>query len=80
MSAIADEAALRVTAARSPKAVCIAPDGRVTVETPQWAMEGDIVGVYASDSRLDLWRLIRDDMEAHLYARPVAKRARREAA
>ncbi len=74
LSALADEAASRVTRANGPRAVCISPEGQVTVEKPDEAVEEDIVGTYRSACRLDLWRQIADDMAAHMAERPLTPR------
>jgi phosphoribosylpyrophosphate synthetase len=57
-----------------PTAVCVAPDGVVTVEALAHALDDDLVGVY--DRRpgyLGLWRILSGDLME------VAKKMRRPA-
>lgn len=62
---IAERAATRIIDLAQPLAVCLDPDGRVTVEAPDEAAEDDIVGVYSADIGLvQLYRDVRDDLAA----------------
>lgn len=90
VSDLADRAAERIRRAKRPRAVCVSPDGYVTVEPAGHAMPDDIAGTYSPDTqRLDLWRLITEDMQQLIADRPVvpmkqrhvyAGRAKKEAA
>ena len=74
-SCAADRAAERIAALPTPRAVCPAPDGRVTVEWPDQALPDDLVGVYApSLGRFELWRMIETDLYAALRERRQAPR------
>lgn len=60
---IAERAATRIVDLATPLAVCLDPEGRVTVEAPDDAAEDDIVGVYnASVGMLSLYKNVRDDL------------------
>jgi hypothetical protein len=62
---LADKCAERIMASRNTWAVCIAPDGVVTLERYDEAVPDEIVGNYdRAAGRLNLWRMIRDDMRA----------------
>ncbi|MCD9046793.1 hypothetical protein [Luteimonas sp. MHLX1A] len=63
MTAIAERAAAHIADASMPLAVCLDPEGRVTVEAPDDAAETDIIGVYsAASGLLPLYRALRDDL------------------
>jgi hypothetical protein len=59
----ADRAAQVIADFSKPRAVCLAPDGQVTVEAPTQVIPDDLVGVYAPKTApLALLRLIHDDL------------------
>lgn len=63
-SEIADAAARRVMETNKPRAVCVSPEGRVTVETLAVCVEDDIVGVYTkAPGLLSLTRQIAGDLQ-----------------
>ena len=63
ISAVADRAARAVLAFQSPRALCLDPAGRVTVEYPGQAAICDLVGVYApSAGLLALSRMLIEDL------------------
>lgn len=63
ISAVADRAARAVLAFQSPRALCLDPAGRVTVEYPGQAAICDLVGVYAPAlGLLGLSRAIIEDL------------------
>lgn len=60
---IAHRCTLEILDFVGPRAVCLAPDGEVTVETPETCVETDLVGTYTADTGLlELWRLIDGDI------------------
>lgn len=59
----AHKAAIIIKGFDSPRAVCIAPDGHVTVESPNEAIPDEMAGVYSPDvDRESLGASILDDM------------------
>lgn len=71
---IADRAAEQLTRPRAvARAVCLDPDGRVTIEAYGNAVPDDVVGVYdRTPGRMGLWRQIRDDLRHELGLRAAA--------
>lgn len=60
---IAWRAASALVGRATPWAVCVAPEGRVTLERPSSAAESDLVGVFtAHDGLLGASRRIRDEL------------------
>lgn len=60
---IAERAADYIMSLTRPQAVCLEPNGRVTVEPPRNAVEEDIVGVYdQSLGLIGLYREVRDNL------------------
>ena len=60
---VADRAARALLGFSAPRALCIDPEGRVTVESPASACECDLVGVYEpAKGLLALSRMIIDDL------------------
>lgn len=67
---LAERAADVVMAAKGPRAVCLDPEGLVTVENPDHAVPDEILGTY--DKRpglLEVYRSIRDNLAAEIEAR-----------
>lgn len=63
ISHCADRAAHIIGEYTIPRAVCLAPDGQVTVENPDHAIDDEIVGVYRFEgSVFALWRQVSDDL------------------
>lgn len=61
---VADKAARTVMEFHSPRAICIDPAGRVSVEFPDTCCAFDLVGVYTpSLGLLELTRRIGEDLE-----------------
>lgn len=83
ISEVADRAARWVLTFQSPRALCLDPAGRVTVEYPGQAAECDLVGVYSPDKGLlALSRMIIDDLRFEAIERglsPVRKRSAKAA-
>ncbi|MBO9717479.1 MAG: hypothetical protein J7507_11905 [Pseudoxanthomonas sp.] len=79
LSALADACAEHIGRARQRWAVCISPDGHVTLEHPDHVVPDDLAGVYApGQTRWGLWRQIEEDMKAHVAQRPIVRGARRQ--
>lgn len=77
VSALADRAAERIRRGRKARAVCVSPDGYVTVEPAAEAVPEDIAGTYSADTpRLELWRRIAEDVEALVEERPLTSNQR----
>lgn len=72
ISECADRAAAFITEYVTPRAVCLAPDGNVTVESPEHVILCDLVGVYRPLGRIDLWRMISDDLAVAVRERKIA--------
>lgn len=71
-SEIADRAARIVVDASTPRALCLAPDGSVTVESVKQAIPDDIVGVYTgAPGLMGLWRLMYDDLRVAISERRI---------
>lgn len=67
---LAERAADELMTRRTPYAVCMSPEGAVTLERPHEAVIDDIVGVF--DRKLGLiplYREIRDNLAAEIEAR-----------
>lgn len=63
IGAVADQAARILLEFTGPRAVCVDPQGRVTVEPPNSACLYDMVGVYSGDvGLLALSRMLVDDL------------------
>lgn len=55
---------------QSDRALCVDPQGRVTVENPKSVCEYDLLAVYVvSRPLMELYREIRDELEAHAQER-----------
>ena len=77
----AERAARAISERGSDKAtaVCVGPDGLVTVEATAYAIEEDIVGVY--DRRpgwIELWRVIKGDLLCVARERRINIKTRNE--
>ena len=60
---LAEDCARWIVQCDGPMAVCADPKGVVTVERPEDAFDGDLLGVYAPElGRFELYRLIRDEL------------------
>ena len=71
----AERAAFAMKQFQSDRALCVDPQGRVTVENPKTACEYDLIGVF--DTRrpvLELYKAVREELDAE-----VQKRGWREA-
>lgn len=78
VAVIAGRCADRIIEYAKPRAVTLAPDGKVYVEAVKTACEADLVGVYApSVGILDLIRHIRDDLLHEKQTRGFIERKRR---
>ena len=74
INSLADRTARAVLLFDSPRAVCMAPDGALSVESPDTALEDDLVGVYRPEEGiLGLTRLIRDDIAEEAVRRRLRK-------
>lgn len=63
ISHCADKAAHIIGEYSIPRAVCLSPEGQVTVENPEHAIPEELVGVYSTGgSHFELWRWISDDL------------------
>lgn len=72
ISHCADRAARIICDYNIPRAVCLDPDGRVTVEAIDDAIPDEMVGVYdGSGGQFELWRMISDDLLAAKTERGV---------
>lgn len=72
ISDCADRAAIVIAESSKPRAVCLSPDGHVTVESPGGVVEEDLVGVYAPrPGRFALWQLISEDLLATKVERNI---------
>jgi hypothetical protein len=72
VSAAADRAAERIAEAASPRAVCLAPDGSVTVERADYAIPDELVGVYRPrEGRFKLWGMIEADLMEAMKERRI---------
>ena len=77
--AIAERAVDIVLTRTRPVAVCVDPDGRVTVESLAEAVDEDIVGVYAPATGFTaLYRSIRDDLALTVEQRGITGEQVRE--
>ena len=72
VTSCADRAAEVITEYSIPRAVCLAPDGNVTVEAPDDAILDEMVGVYTPDTgRMLLWRRIQEDLDFAVIQRRI---------
>lgn len=77
---IAERAVDYIMGVKKPQAVCLDPDGRVTVEPVREAVEEDIVGVFdRSLGLIALYREVRDNLafcveERGITGDPTARR------
>lgn len=70
---VADRAALCLAEFKKPRAVCLDPEGRVTVESAKNCAEEDLVGVYDPQrGRFELWKQIHDDLAHSAAERGIA--------
>lgn len=70
--AIADRAVLFLMERTKPFAVCVDPEGRVTVEPFADAVEEDVVGVYdRTPGLIALYRTVRDDLTLTVEQRGI---------
>jgi hypothetical protein len=73
LSTIADRVARYVQGHRTPFAVTLDPDGTVTVEGQEGAIESDLVGVYVSgEGLLALSRILIEDLRFEVETRNLA--------
>lgn len=76
ISEIADAAARRVIETSQRRAVCLSPEGRVTVETLGVCVDDDIVGVYTkAPDLMALWRQIEGDLREAARERGLRPKA-----
>lgn len=60
---LAEDCSSWICQCSGPMAVCLDPDGFVTVEPARGAIDDEIVGVYAPElGRFELYRRIREDL------------------
>lgn len=72
ISHCADKAAEHVMASTVAVAVCLAPDGHVTVESVPQAIPDEMTGVYNRDlGQFALWALIESDLRVDAVARGI---------
>jgi hypothetical protein len=72
VSAIADRAAAVISERRGAWAVCLAPDGFVTVENPAHVIPEDWLGTWNKElGRIGLWREIEDELKDAIEARGI---------
>jgi len=70
---LAEESARWIVQCDGPMAVCLDPDGVVTVEPAQFAIDDELVGVYSPElGRFELYKRIRDDLRASIAERKAA--------
>jgi len=75
---LAERAAERLMELTKPHAVCIDPDGRVTIEPYDRAVFEDVVGVYSRDLGLiPLYREVRDTLAYVIEQRGITGQRRR---
>lgn len=75
---LAERAAERIMELSKPHAVCIDPDGRVTIEPYDRAVFEDVVGVYSRDLGLiPLYREVRDNLAYVIEQRGITGQRRR---
>ena len=67
----ADRAAEVIANAREKLAVCLSPEGFVTVEAIEHAILAEMVDVYAPDSAFRLWGQIETDLAAACKERGI---------
>lgn len=73
ISQCADKAANIISEYKIARAVCLSPDGFVTVEAPSHVLDDELVGVYtAGDSLFGLWRQLSDDLLASARERKIS--------
>ena len=71
VSDCAERAAGIVCHVKTPQAVCLSPDGFVTVEAVAHAIPDDIVGVYTARSSVELWLQISGDLFVSMQERGI---------
>ena len=67
----ADRAAEVIASAKEKLAVCLSPEGFVTVEAIEHAILAEMVDVYSPDSAFRLWGQIETDLAAACKERGV---------
>jgi hypothetical protein len=73
LATIADRVARHVQGLARPFAVTLDPGGTVTVESPEGAIESDLVGVYVSgEGLLALSRILIEDIRFEVETRNLA--------
>lgn len=72
LGAIADEAARRIAESGRSLALTLYPDGCWWLESPEFAAEDDMVGVYRGAFAFSLYRDIAADMKHELTSRGIA--------
>lgn len=76
-SEIADRAARIVMDAPKSRALCLAPDGTVSIESVAQAIPDELVGVYTkAPGLLALWRQMYDDLRAAITERGIGPHRR----
>lgn len=65
---VADEAARAIAGMDAPLAVTLSPRREVAIEAPEWAVPGEVVGVYRGTAIFTLSRLIYGDLREALRA------------
>lgn len=75
---LADRAVERVMERQAPLALCLSPEGRVTLEPYADAVLDDVVGVYSREAGLlSLRPAIRDDLQHEIASRGITGRVER---
>lgn len=78
LGTLADKAAAEIVAAKGPRAVCVSPDGTVTLEHYVDAVPEDVIGHYTGEAgRLQLALLILGDLKEMMAERGVQAARRR---
>jgi hypothetical protein len=76
-SELADRAARVIVDAPRERALCLGPDGTVSIESVAQAIPDELVGVYTkAPGLLALWRQIYDDLRAAITERGIGPHKR----
>lgn len=66
----AERAVIAMKTFKSDRALCVDPQGRVTVENPKSVCEYDLIGVYdVKRPLMELYRELKEDLEAEAVSR-----------
>ncbi len=71
VSECAERAAIAIREFTTPSAVCLSPDGFVTVESVKHAIPDELVGVYTKGSQVELWLQLSGDITAAMQERGI---------